>query len=74
MGILVGESHLAQTLEVDCGPKFSADLPPEWIIDCEQVADPNVLKGKSPTCASVEARGGGRVGPKETAIMVATML
>jgi hypothetical protein len=28
-----------QALEVDCGLKFSTDVPPEWIIDCEQVAD-----------------------------------
>ena len=43
-----------QTLEVDCGLKFSADLPPEWIIDCEQVADPRVLKKQEPACASVK--------------------
>jgi hypothetical protein len=30
-----------QTLEVDCGLKFSTDIPPEWIIDCERVADPH---------------------------------
>jgi hypothetical protein len=29
-----------QTLEVDCRLKFSDDVPPEWIMDCEQVADP----------------------------------
>jgi hypothetical protein len=29
-----------QTLEIDCGLKFSTGVPPEWIIDCEQVADP----------------------------------
>jgi hypothetical protein len=30
--------------EVDCGLKFSADVPPEWIIDCEQVAEPSPPK------------------------------
>jgi hypothetical protein len=38
---LANPTFSTQTLEVDCGLKFSADVPPEWIIDCEQVADPN---------------------------------
>jgi hypothetical protein len=40
---LANPTFSTQTLEVDCGLKFSADVPPEWIIDCEQVADPRVL-------------------------------
>jgi hypothetical protein len=51
---LANPTFSAQTLEVDCGLKFSADVPPEWIIDCEQVADPRVLKRKNPACASVK--------------------
>jgi hypothetical protein len=37
---LANPTFSTQTLEVDCGLKFSTDVPPEWIIDCEQVADP----------------------------------
>jgi hypothetical protein len=51
---LANPTFSTQTLEVDCGLKFSADVPPEWIIDCEQVADPRVLKRKNPACASVK--------------------
>jgi hypothetical protein len=38
---LANPTFSTQTLEVDCGLKFSADVPPEWIIDCEQVAEPS---------------------------------
>jgi hypothetical protein len=51
---LANPTFSTQTLEVDCGLKFSADVSPEWIIDCEQVADPRVLKSKNPACASVK--------------------
>ena len=51
---LANPSFSTQMLEVDCGLKFSAHVPPEWIIDCEQVADPRVLKSKNPQCASVK--------------------
>jgi hypothetical protein len=37
---LANPTFSMQMLEVDCGLKFSTDIPPEWIIDCEQVADP----------------------------------
>jgi len=36
---LASPTFSTQTLEVDCGLKFSADVPPAWIINCEQVAD-----------------------------------
>jgi len=51
---LANPTFSTQTLAVDCGLKFSADVSPEWIIDCEQVADPRVLKSKNPACASVK--------------------
>src|SRR5262249_6633097 len=51
---LANPTFSTQTLEADCGLKFSADVPPEWIIDCEQVAGPRVLKSKNPACASVK--------------------
>ena len=51
---LANPTFSTQTLEVDCGLKFSADLPPEWIIDCEQVADPRVLKKQELACPSVK--------------------
>jgi hypothetical protein len=38
---LANPTFSPQTLEVDCGLKFSTDVPPAWIIDCEQVADPH---------------------------------
>jgi hypothetical protein len=37
---LANPTFTTQTIEVDCGLKFSAGLPPAWIIDCEQVVDP----------------------------------
>jgi hypothetical protein len=37
---LANPTFSTHTLEVDCGLKFSGDVPPEWIMDCEQVADP----------------------------------
>jgi hypothetical protein len=36
---LANPTSSTQTLEVDCGLKFSANVPPAWIIDCERVAD-----------------------------------
>jgi hypothetical protein len=36
---LANPTFSTQMLEVDCGLKFSADVPPKWIIDCEQIAD-----------------------------------
>jgi hypothetical protein len=51
---LANPTFSTQTLEVDCGLKFSADVPPGWIIDCEPVADPRCLKRKNPACASVK--------------------
>jgi hypothetical protein len=36
---LANPTFSTETIEVDCGLKFSADVPPAWIIDCEQVTD-----------------------------------
>ena len=36
---LANPTFSTQTLDIDCGLKFSANVPTAWIIDCEQVAD-----------------------------------
>jgi hypothetical protein len=36
---LANPTFNTQTLAVDCGLKFSTDIPPGWIIDCKQRAD-----------------------------------
>jgi hypothetical protein len=52
---LANPTFSTQMLEVDCGLKFSTDIPPEWIIDCER--ESSVLPWRDPRSPARPAPG-----------------